>query len=214
LDISRIESGRLALSLETVELRPMLEDLIELFSPQLIDKPVELSVRLALDAPESLHTDRDQLRQILKNFLANAIKFTERGEVRVEVNWRADNPRPLVLSVIDTGIGIAPDKQDIIFEAFQQADGSTRRRYGGTGLGLAISRELATLLGGLIEVESSPGQGARFSLLLPLTLDSEHATATATRITLPAAPRPLVEDEPSGLATAAKAVTAPERPGC
>lgn len=170
LDISRIESGRLSLNPGPVELRPMLEDLIELFSPQLADKPVELSLRLEPDAPESLRTDRDKLRQILKNFLANAIKFTEHGEVRIEVSTRAESVRPLVLSVIDTGIGIPPDKQEIIFEAFQQADGSTRRRYGGTGLGLAISRELATLLGGVIEVESTPGVGSRFSLLLPLSL--------------------------------------------
>ncbi|MGQ9660068.1 MAG: ATP-binding protein [Thermochromatium sp.] len=170
LDISRIESGQLNLHPEQVALRPMLEDLIELFSPQLADKPVKLSLRLEPGAPESLQTDRDKLRQILKNFLANAIKFTECGEIRVEVSRRADSERPLVLSVSDTGIGIPRDKQEIIFEAFQQADGSTRRRYGGTGLGLAISRELATLLGGVIEVESSPGIGSRFSLRLPLSL--------------------------------------------
>ncbi|ADC63710.1 hybrid sensor histidine kinase/response regulator [Allochromatium vinosum] len=178
LDISRIESGRLGLNPEPVDLRPMLEDLIELFSPQLADKPVELSLRLEPDAPEHIRTDRDKLRQILKNFLANAIKFTECGEVRIEVGGCAESERPLILSVIDTGIGIPPDKQEIIFEAFQQADGSTRRRYGGTGLGLAISRELATLLGGRIEVESTPGIGSRFSLLLPL---SPEGVAPETR---------------------------------
>ncbi|QGU33324.1 hybrid sensor histidine kinase/response regulator [Thermochromatium tepidum] len=193
LDISRIESGRLSLNPEPVELRPMLEDLIELFSPQLADKPVELILRLMPGAPDSLQTDRDKLRQILKNFLANAIKFTERGEVRVEVGTRPESDRPLMLSVIDTGIGIPPDKQEIIFEAFQQADGSTRRRYGGTGLGLAISRELATLLGGVIEVESTPGLGSRFSLLLPLALSPDTgASVPETRFeSVPLTPGPL-----------------------
>ncbi len=175
LDISRIEAGQLTLNLEPVELLPLLEDLIELFSPQLAEKPVELNLRLDPQLPEYIHTDRDKLRQILKNFLANAIKFTERGEVRLEARLCPGMPRPLVLSVIDTGIGIPRDKQAIIFEAFRQADGSTRRRYGGTGLGLAISRELANLLEGAIEVESAPGLGSRFSLWLPLTPESTAA---------------------------------------
>jgi signal transduction histidine kinase/CheY-like chemotaxis protein len=210
LDISRIESGRLSLSLDSMELRPMLEDLIELFSPQLTDKPVELSLRLEPGAPESLQTDREKLRQILKNFLANAIKFTERGEVRVEVGTHPDSSRPLVLSVIDTGIGIPRDKQEIIFEAFQQADGSTRRRYGGTGLGLAISRELATLLGGAIEVESSPGVGSRFSLLLPLSPEGAEPETAPAPITATALD--ILADETSGVEVVSESVTEPGAP--
>ncbi|MTW19517.1 ATP-binding response regulator [Allochromatium palmeri] len=213
LDISRIEAGRLGLSLDSVELRPMLEDLIELFSPQLVDKPVELSLRLELGTPEQLQTDRDKLRQILKNFLANAIKFTERGEVRLEVGTRTESDRPLVLSVIDTGIGIARDKQEIIFEAFQQADGSTRRRYGGTGLGLAISRELATLLGGVIEVESTPGVGSRFSLLLPLSPEGA-ALERAPEPMSTRASEPLddVDEAPSSLDVTAESASDPGAP--
>ncbi|MBK1653667.1 hybrid sensor histidine kinase/response regulator [Allochromatium vinosum] len=214
LDISRIESGRLGLNPEPVDLRPMLEDLIELFSPQLADKPVELSLRLEPDAPEHIRTDRDKLRQILKNFLANAIKFTECGEVRIEVGGCAESERPLILSVIDTGIGIPPDKQEIIFEAFQQADGSTRRRYGGTGLGLAISRELAILLGGVIEVESTPGVGSRFSLLLPLSLEGvapearrESAPMIAASASLDAA-----DEDTASLEVASESASEPGAP--
>jgi signal transduction histidine kinase/CheY-like chemotaxis protein len=216
LDISRIESGRLSLNPEPVELRPMLEDLIELFSPQLTDKPVELSLRLELGAPESLRTDRDKLRQILKNFLANAIKFTERGEVRVEVGTRTESARPLVLSVLDTGIGIPRDKQEIIFEAFQQADGSTRRRYGGTGLGLAISRELATLLGGVIEVESTPDAGSRFSLLLPLSLEDATPAlenrSESMSVSAASEPRDAVDEDTASLEVASESVSDPGAP--
>lgn len=198
LDISRIEAGHVNLSLEWVELKPMLEELIELFVPMLADKPVELSLAVSSHARPRVFSDRDKLRQILKNFLSNAVKFTERGAVRIAIESRDDPDRPVVLSVSDTGIGIPSDKQEIIFEAFQQADGSTRRRYGGTGLGLSISRELATLLGGTIEVESAPGAGARFSLLLPVSAD----LARTTKPPEPAAqPIPEVEvapdDEPS-----------------
>jgi len=214
LDISRIESGRLGLNPEPVDLRPMLEDLIELFSPQLADKPVELSLRLEPDAPEHIRTDRDKLRQILKNFLANAIKFTECGEVRIEVGGCAESERPLILSVIDTGIGIPPDKQEIIFEAFQQADGSTRRRYGGTGLGLAISRELAILLGGVIEVESTPGVGSRFSLLLPLSLEGVAPEARRESAPMIAASTSLdaTDEDTASLEVASESASEPGAP--
>ncbi|MBK5965847.1 hybrid sensor histidine kinase/response regulator [Thiocystis minor] len=169
LDISQIEAGHVKVALDWVELRPMLAELIELVGPLLTGKPVELTLTIDPRAVSRLYTDRDKLRQILKNFLSNAAKFTDRGQVVVMVEARADARRPVAISVVDTGIGIPEDKQSIIFEAFQQADGSTRRRYGGTGLGLSISRELAALLGGRIDVESAPGAGARFSLLLPLS---------------------------------------------
>lgn len=173
LDISRIESGHVEVHPEWVDLAPMLQELMELVGPLLGDKPVQMELRIDPGAPGRIHTDREKLRQILKNFLSNAIKFTHQGRITLSLESRPDARRPLVLSVSDTGIGIPQDKQEIIFEAFQQADGSTRRRYGGTGLGLSISRELASLLGAQIEVKSQPGAGARFDLLLPLSAQSE-----------------------------------------
>jgi signal transduction histidine kinase len=125
-----------------------------------------------------LETDIQRLNQILKNLLSNAFKFTEKGEVKLRIyeaqrNWKQmnsslDNAKKVVaFEIMDTGIGISRDKQNIIFEAFQQAEGSTSRKYGGTGLGLSISRGLADLLGGSIELESEVDQGSRFTLFLP-----------------------------------------------
>jgi signal transduction histidine kinase/CheY-like chemotaxis protein len=174
LDISRIDAGQVAVNLEWLELQPMLEKLIQLVLPQFEDKGLALELRVEEAVPKQIYSDGDKLRQVLKNFLSNAAKFTERGGVTLRAEWVDQKSCPLVLSVADTGIGIAEDKQEVIFEAFQQADGSTQRRYGGTGLGLSISRELAKLLGGSISVESSEGQGARFSLAIPVTLDPSH----------------------------------------
>ena len=125
-----------------------------------------------------METDIQRLNQILKNLLSNAFKFTEKGEVKLRIyeaqrNWKQmnsslDNAKKVVaFEIMDTGIGISRDKQNIIFEAFQQAEGSTSRKYGGTGLGLSISRGLADLLGGSIELESEVDQGSRFTLFLP-----------------------------------------------
>jgi signal transduction histidine kinase/CheY-like chemotaxis protein len=168
LDISRIEAGHVAVMPGWVELRPMLEELIELVAPLASEKAVALDLEIDPGAAAKIYTDRDKLRQILKNFLSNAVKFTEEGRIVLAVEATENPQRQIALSVSDTGIGIPQDKQGIIFEAFQQADGSTRRRYGGTGLGLSISRELAQLLGGRIHVESAPGAGARFTLTLPV----------------------------------------------
>jgi CheY-like chemotaxis protein len=159
-----------------VPLGPTVEELLELVAPQFNAKGLYLRLNLEPHAPTQIYTDRDKLRQILKNFLANAAKFTESGGVTVSVG-RDEGTRPVKLCVEDTGIGIPQDKQEIIFEAFQQADGSTRRRYGGTGLGLSISRELAKLLDGTIEVESREGQGSRFTLFLPVEIDASGLDA-------------------------------------
>ncbi|MBK1716252.1 hybrid sensor histidine kinase/response regulator [Thiocystis violacea] len=195
LDISRIEAGHVSVTLDWVELKPMLEELMELCGPLLAGKPVTLALAVDARARTRLRTDRGKLRQILKNFLSNAIKFTDRGQVLIQVEAREDPEYPVALSVIDTGIGIARDKQEIIFEAFQQADGSTRRRYGGTGLGLSISRELATLLGGWIEVESAPGAGARFSLMLPLSADgAKSGVPHEAVLTQTSEPDPIAEE--------------------
>ncbi len=171
LDISRIDAGQVTVDLEWIELRPLLEDLIRLVAPQFEVKGLDLALDIDPEVPERLYSDRDKVRQILKNFLSNAAKFTARGRVTLGASWVAGERCPLLLNVADTGIGIPADKQEIIFEAFQQADGSTRRRYGGTGLGLSISRELAGLLGGGINVQSEEGSGSRFVLAMPLTLD-------------------------------------------
>lgn len=193
LDISRIEAGHVAIHLEWVDLVPMLRELMELVGPLLADKPVRLDLRIDPAAPARIQTDREKLRQILKNFLSNAIKFTEQGLITLSLEARPEPSRPLALCVSDTGIGIPKDKQEIIFEAFQQADGSTRRRYGGTGLGLSISRELANLLGGRIEVHSEPGAGARFDLLLPVSAQAETPSLDDTH----PAPPPRPGKEPS-----------------
>lgn len=176
LDISRIEAGAVTVSLQWVELRPMLNQLVTMLRPQFADKGLELRLEITPQAPTRLYSDRDKLRQILKNFLSNAAKFTDRGETVIRVT-AGDPSWPLAIMVSDTGIGIAPGKEEIIFEAFQQADGSTRRRYGGTGLGLSISRELAHLLGGQISVESKLGEGSRFILHLPLRRDPQDLNA-------------------------------------
>lgn len=200
LDISRIEAGHVAVTSDWVELRPMLEELIELVEPMVSEKPVVLDLALDPLAATQVYTDRDKLRQILKNFLSNAVKFTEQGRITLAVEAGEDPRRQVALSVADTGIGIPHDKQEIIFEAFQQADGSTRRRYGGTGLGLSISRELALLLGGRIEVESAPGAGACFTLFMPLAAvavepDAASPAAPASPHVTPLPP----EDSPGAL---------------
>jgi signal transduction histidine kinase/CheY-like chemotaxis protein len=174
LDISRIDAGQVAINLEWIELRSLLQELITLVSPQFEDKGLELVLDVGEHVPDRIYSDRDKLRQIIKNFLSNAAKFTDRGRVTLQAACEEMKRCPLRLSVTDTGIGIPADKQNVIFEAFQQADGSTRRRYGGTGLGLSISRELAALLGGEITVQSEEGKGSRFALAMPSEFDPSH----------------------------------------
>jgi len=181
LDLSRIESGRLDLHIESVALDELLEDLRQLLDPQFLAKGLSLKVVVETNAPQSIETDPDKVRQVLKNFLANAVKFTERGEVTLRAA-PVEESYAVALSVSDTGIGIAPEKQAAIFEAFQQADGSTSRRYGGTGLGLTISRQLAELLGGEIRLKSATGAGAEFTLLLPAVCARDIAQGVPPRL--------------------------------
>lgn len=178
LDISRIEAGQAQLHLESFELGPVVEGLIELVKPQFDQKGLSLELEIDPSAPQRIVSDPDKLGQILKNFLSNAVKFTEKGGavIRLTGNRGKDQDAcPLRITVSDTGIGIPSHKQGVIFEAFKQADGSTSRRFGGTGLGLTISRELAGLMGGRIELQSDEGAGASFSLLLPLEFDQQRA---------------------------------------
>lgn len=169
LDISKIEAGRLELQPSRERIAPMVEKLAASFRALAAEKGLALRTEIAADAPVEIDTDAQRMEQVLKNFLSNAVKFTERGEVRLSVARRPQGK--LAFTVRDTGIGIAADQQQLIFEAFRQADGTINRRYGGTGLGLSISRELARLLGGHIEVESVPGQGSAFTLCLPEIYD-------------------------------------------
>lgn len=175
LDLSRIEAGKATLQIGPVELPELLNELIELMRPQVDEKGLRLELEIEPDSPGILVSDEAKLRQVLINFLSNALKFTEQGCITLAINRNTGTSRdklPVAISVRDTGIGIAYNKQTHVFEAFNQVDGSTSRRYGGTGLGLTISRELATLLGGRIEVDSAVGEGSTFTLLLPETLDT------------------------------------------
>jgi signal transduction histidine kinase/DNA-binding response OmpR family regulator/HAMP domain-containing protein len=191
LDLSKIESGTVVVDVNDLRLSDLQLYVERTFRHVAEAKNVDFTVRSGLNLPASMVTDAKRLQQILKNLLSNAFKFTHQGHVTLSIEeafagWGADNEdlsraqQVIAFSVSDTGIGISPDKQQIIFEAFQQADGSTSRKYGGTGLGLAISRELSKLLGGEIRLVSAPGQGSTFTLYLPLVY---MATRTARRIT-------------------------------
>ena len=191
LDLSKIESGTVVVDVNELRLSDLQLYVERTFRHVAEAKNVDFTVRTGINLPASMVTDAKRLQQILKNLLSNAFKFTHQGHVTLTVEevfagWSPDNEdlnraqQVIAFSVSDTGIGISPDKQQIIFEAFQQADGSTSRKYGGTGLGLAISRELSKLLGGEIRLVSAPGQGSTFSLYLPLVY---MATRTARRVT-------------------------------
>ncbi|GAB1410314.1 hypothetical protein MASR1M90_14680 [Desulfovibrionales bacterium] len=179
LDLSKVEAGRIELHLESLSFSSMSADLRRIFSSIAAEKGLEFVIDQDESLPLHMLTDGHRLQQILRNLLSNAIKFTEKGAVTLrlgrpapEANLSASGLDPahtIALDVIDQGIGIAPEKQASVFEAFRQADGSTSRKYGGTGLGLAISRELAKLLGGEIQLASTVGQGSTFTLFLPET---------------------------------------------
>ena len=176
LDLSKIEARQIDLKRETIGLRSLLDNMGQMFRPMASQKRVELELTLAPDAPSELETDSQRLRQILRNLLSNALKFTMQGKVSLQVVTRAESGE-IAFTVADTGIGIPPDKQEIIFEPFRQADGTTNRRFGGTGLGLSISRELAAMLGGRIELHSELGVGSTFTLVLPRAMPAQEERA-------------------------------------
>ncbi len=200
LDLSKIESGTVSVEAEEVFFTNLLEMVARPFRHEAENRKLTFEVTPDSHLPRSLVTDSKRLQQVLKNLLSNAFKFTEHGSVRLCVSiadkrWSEDHPilsgaaSVVAFEVTDSGIGIAPDKQRIIFEAFQQADASTSRKYGGTGLGLAISRELASLLGGEIQLRSTPGEGSTFTLYLPLTYVGPSASKlTPADWKAPAAP--------------------------
>jgi HAMP domain-containing protein/signal transduction histidine kinase/CheY-like chemotaxis protein len=179
LDLSKIESGTVSVDAEEISFSALRDNIDRNFRHVAESKNLPFNVVFGADLPRSLTTDPKRLQQILKNLLSNAVKFTSQGHVDVRVSfatsgWSSDHPvlakapQVVAFAVEDTGIGVAPEKQRLIFEAFQQADAGTSRKYGGTGLGLAISRELAALLGGEIRLRSVHGEGSTFTLYLPL----------------------------------------------
>lgn len=193
LDLSRIEARRTPLHMERVALAPLLHSLVELVQPQFDAKGLRLRLTIAPQTPGQIISDPEKLRQILKNFLSNAVKFTATGEVLIQAAPAEAEQYAVQISVIDSGIGIPPAKHAEIFEAFKQADGATNRRYGGTGLGLTISRQLARLLGGEIELHSTPGEGSRFTLLLPARLHHQPAATPPAETTDNREPAPALE---------------------
>ncbi|MFP5392218.1 MAG: response regulator [Gammaproteobacteria bacterium] len=215
LDISKVEAGKLELAPEDIRLSDLVENMRMTFTPLASQKQLNFSARIEPGAPETIFTDGRRLEQVVKNLLSNAIKFTDRGEVALTIGARPDGQ--VAIAVRDSGIGIAQDQQGIIFEAFRQADGTTSRRYGGTGLGLSISRDLAQLLGGSIEVVSSPGHGSTFTLVMPpaLTLPEPgpvQPQAAAPAPARPFAPVPAVSIPPSDPAPAPAPIP-PRAPG-
>ncbi|MEV6612619.1 HAMP domain-containing protein [Streptomyces sp. NPDC051051] len=236
LDLSKVEAGKMDVSPERVPLRQLIEYVEATFRPMTTQKSLDFSISTAAGAPADLLTDDSRLRQVLRNLLSNAVKFTEQGgvELRIEPVAAEEVPEGVVrggtvvaFRVKDTGIGIPEQQLETIFGAFQQADGTTSRKYGGTGLGLSITREIAHLLGGAVTVDSAPGKGSTFTLYLPVARgdfeevlaggrpverdgdDDGASAATAHPLGLPAPsgttrrPRRLlvVEERPRGLLT-------------
>ncbi len=169
LDLSKIEAGKIELLVEDISIDSIVLDLKQLFTVVAAEKGINYTIHQSDDIPLVIKTDKQRVEQVLKNLLSNAFKFTPRGgAVSISFENRDQfNRKRIGISVADSGIGISKEKQQLIFEAFQQADGSTSRQYGGTGLGLSISKELMRLLGGEFEVKSEPGMGSCFTILLP-----------------------------------------------
>jgi len=209
LDLSKIESGTVTVDAEEIFFTNLLDAVGRPFRHEADTRQLSFKVDLDPSLGRSLITDSKRLQQVLKNLLSNAFKFTDRGGVQLKVSaaplgWTSTHPilsqaqTVVAFEVADTGIGIPAEKQKIIFEAFQQADASTSRKYGGTGLGLAISRELSSLLGGEIQLRSAPGVGSTFTLYLPITYAgpsaaTQSASPYASQIQAPSMPIALPE---------------------
>lgn len=199
LDLSKIEAGHVEIRPEPVSVERTVNSLRQLFDPLAGNKGLEFKVTVADDVVPVIETDSQRLEQVLKNLIANAIKFTEQGSVTLSVQPLSDNQ--IAISVTDTGIGIAEDQQRRIFEAFHQADSTISRRFGGTGLGLSISRELVRLLGGTIHLKSQPGKGSTFTIIIPQIFNSALVRVRA----------PDIELAPDAPATTAPPAVAPRR---
>ncbi|MEU2422378.1 HAMP domain-containing protein [Streptomyces sp. NPDC007851] len=187
LDLSKIEAGRMDVRPKRLPLIKLLDYVHATFRPLTLDRGLAFEVAVGEDVPREMYSDEQRLQQILRNLLSNAIKFTAKGRVELRVSrvkdpahhYVRDSDDVIAFQVTDTGIGIAAEKLPVIFEAFQQADGTTNRKYGGTGLGLSISREIAGLLGGHIVAESEPGTGSTFTLYVPVVSPGHTAPGPA-----------------------------------
>lgn len=179
LDLSKIEAGKMELEINEVRIDEVTADIRSLFMPVAKDKHLDLVIGVSGNAPAAFTTDKMRLSQILKNLLSNAFKFTKEGKVSLSIGYH-EQDNVLTFTVADTGIGIAKNKQDLVFEAFQQADGSTRRKFGGTGLGLSISKQLAKLLGGNITLTSEENKGSTFTLSIPANFNEKSSTSLLT----------------------------------
>lgn len=184
LDLAKVESGRMQLKLEPLAMQDILVELDASLRPMAEIKGLRLRTQLEAGVPRVIHTDRIRLQQILRNLLSNALKFTEHGEVCLTVSCASGEPEEghelLSFSVRDSGIGIAAEQHEQIFQAFQQIDGSTSRRFGGTGLGLAITRQLVLAMDGEISLQSAPGEGSCFTVQLPVRVVAQPPAEPAT----------------------------------
>jgi signal transduction histidine kinase/DNA-binding response OmpR family regulator/CHASE3 domain sensor protein len=186
LDLSKIEAGHVEIHPEPIDVAGMVDGLLLQFEPLARERGLSLQQEIGPGTPPRIETDSIRLTQVLKNLVSNALKFTEHGGVTLRVSAAADGG--VNFEVVDTGIGISPDKHAVIFEAFRQADGSTHRKYGGTGLGLSISRDLARLLGGDVTLRSEPGRGSTFTLWLPVRRGPGVVHGASAALATPAAP--------------------------
>jgi CheY-like chemotaxis protein/two-component sensor histidine kinase len=201
LDLSKVEAGKMEVNLAPVSLGDLREDVERAFRPLAEEKALAFTIDVHPALPPTIVTDEQRLGQILRNLLSNAFKFTHEGSVTLQLHPTGEGPERIAFSVTDTGVGIADDKLGLIFEAFQQADGTTSRKYGGTGLGLSISREISRLLGGEIQAASQAGgpeSGSTFTLVLPLSIAGPAEPPAAPAPAAPAA-RAGDEAEPSAL---------------
>ncbi|MFZ5521291.1 MAG: response regulator [Pseudomonadota bacterium] len=208
LDLAKIESGHADTQIEAVALEAVVSRLQDTFTPIAADRGLGFRIDVEPAAPTTLVTDPQRLAQILRNLLSNAFKFTESGEVLLQV--RAQPGQRIAFAVRDTGVGIPPEQQAIIFEPFRQADGSTSRKYGGTGLGLSISRELARLLGGDITVHSQQGQGSTFTLDIPVVAEPTAPGAEAEPAPPATLAPPAMAQPPAQLAASRASASPPQ----
>jgi len=222
LDLSKVEAGKMDVHPQILTMATLVEYVEAAFRPVAEHNGLTFGVEVSADVPEQLFTDEQRLQQVLRNLLSNAVKFTAAGDVRLHISRAANlqftgslaaGPEIVAFAVSDTGVGVAEDKLRVIFDAFQQADGTTSRRYGGTGLGLSISRDIAQLLGGEIRARSTIGRGSTFTLFLPVRYTSarpasggRRGSATGTgRAELAAGPRGAhAEHKPAPAGTTAK----------
>jgi signal transduction histidine kinase/DNA-binding response OmpR family regulator/CHASE3 domain sensor protein/HAMP domain-containing protein len=212
LDLSKIEAGKMDVNYHTVNPKDIVANLQPLFAPVAKEKNIQFTINNELPADFTFEADQMKLEQIFKNLLSNALKFTTHGSVTMYMRYSESDDNMLEFSVVDTGVGIAKDKQHLVFEAFRQEDGSTKRKYGGTGLGLSISRELARLMGGEIYVSSTPGEGSTFMTTIPISFkksreennsvsEQQYLTETVSeqkvpqsRLTVPVIPEEVPDD--------------------